>query len=270
MAGILFFEKNKIDLDLGSRVTITVTDATATDTGQTYVDYLRNRRNDSGWGTTGSNDAANTTLEVDFGELQEIDSILLIEHNLKSYTIQYWDGAAWQDFSTAINVSGNADTTKYHSFDDVETNKIKIVITGTMVTDEDKILAQLVVTQKIQQLTTQPKVSGIDVSRNRRQVKALSGRARIMRSAGAVSFSLEKDAMIDTSDLSALEALHDYYDGFLVWLCGGDSSQFRTERIGWRLKDLYLMAVSSEYSPQWHDGRFKQGTDIRMNLVEVI
>ena len=85
--GIMIFEKNKIDIDLDTYVTITVTDSVASDNGQTVVDYLRNRNNYSGWGTAGSTDAANTQLDVVFPET-EITDLLLVEHNLKAYTIK--------------------------------------------------------------------------------------------------------------------------------------------------------------------------------------
>ena len=108
-------------------ISITVTDTTATNNGQSFVDYVRNRKNSSGWVTTGSNDAANTTLVVELGDSKDLDLIALIGHNLKAYTIQYWNGSSYVDFSTAISETANTSYNNYHSFDTVRTNKFRIV-----------------------------------------------------------------------------------------------------------------------------------------------
>ena len=67
---IIIWERNKIDLT-NPNVVITVTDATADNDGQDFVDLMRNRRNDSGWATTQSNDAANTQLDIVMSEEPE-------------------------------------------------------------------------------------------------------------------------------------------------------------------------------------------------------
>jgi len=114
--GPMFFDKNVIDLDLGTQVAITITDSVATDTGSTVVDYMRDRKNSDGWATTGSTDAANTQIDVNIGDLSEIDSILLVNHNWKAYTIQYKSGVSYVDFSTAISETTNTSSVKFHQF----------------------------------------------------------------------------------------------------------------------------------------------------------
>jgi hypothetical protein len=269
--GIRFFEKNKIDRSLDTLVTIAVTDGVATDAGQSFVDYVRNRRNDSGWATTNSTDAANTQLDIDFGEGHEIDTIFFIGINWKAYTCQYWDGVAYQDFSTPISVSGNSDDVKVHEFNDLETSKIRIIIAGTFVADTDKVCAQIVVTQAIGTLVTQPRLKEPVVSKNRKFLKALSGKGTVLRSSGAFQVVLTQKPIVVEADLALIENLHDYYEGFLVWLCGGDESQFSPGvRVGYRREDLFLMNIITEYKPEWNGGYFKQGIDIEMSLAEVL
>jgi len=96
-----FFRKNRIDLDVDG-ITITVTDATATDKGDNFVDFVRNRKNSSGWATTGSNDAANTEFLIVSTDEYSLTDIFLFNHNFKAYTIQYWNGSSFVDFSTPI------------------------------------------------------------------------------------------------------------------------------------------------------------------------
>ena len=106
------FQKNKIDLD-DVNVAITVTDAVATSTGQAIVDFIRNRNNTSAWLTSGSTDAANTTLEINMVDVHSVDKLLLIGHNWKAFTVQYWNGTIYTDFSTPISETVNTDETTF-------------------------------------------------------------------------------------------------------------------------------------------------------------
>lgn len=266
----IFFEMNKIDLSLGSIVSITVTDAVATDTGSDIVDYMRNRKLSDGWITTDSTDAANTTLVVDFGESHDVTDIFLIQHNLKAYTIQYWNGSSYTDFSTAISESSNTDVDKRHSFNTVNTDKIQIVITGTMTADDDKIIRRLFVGNYIGQLTTGFKIDDVENNMNRRVVRTLSGKVHVTRNVGAFECTLSKNNVTNDNDLYLVETLFDYYNGFTIWLCGDNVSQFSSDRVGWRYRDLYTVLPINEYTPQWDDGFYDHGMNVKMKLVEAI
>ena len=78
------------------------------------------------------------------------------------------------------------------------------------------------------------------------------------------------DDVVNTSDLNLIETMFDSYNGFLVWICGGDESQFRTQRIGYRKKDIYLMNCKNEYNNEWGNGFYTRGTMIRIDLIEVV
>lgn len=276
---MLFFEKNKIDLDVGAQVSITITDAVATDKGQDFVDYLRNRSNDNGWGTTGSSDAALTQIDIQFGEEHDISAIFFIGQNWKTYTCQYASGAgALTDFSTPINVVGNTEVDRYHAAQQVAADRLRIIIAGTMVADADKFCAQIIVTDLIGRLTTiEPQLNGFDVGKNRRKVRFLSGKYRVQRNLGSVGFRMRKDNVTDDTDLALLELLHDYRNGLLVWP-NGDANTFLSPSIaarinarqGWRRKDLYLMAISSELSGDFDRGRYENGINHDIDWVEVI
>lgn len=269
MAGILFFKKNYLDLS-NTDPTITITDAVATDNGQDYVALMQNRQNTSGWMTTDSTDAALTQIDIDLIDEHDLTDIIIVGHNLKSYTIQYWNGSAYTDFSTAISPTADAATTTRHSFTEVSARLIRIIINGCQVVDADKQISQLILTKSLGQFTTQPKIKRPQHSKNRKGTKTLSGKHHVTRSVGGFSVSLEKDNVIDTTDLTLVETLFDEHQGFLVWLCGGDTSVFRTQRIGYRLQDIYLMKPLNEYEPEWSDGRFQHGTPISFDLAEVI
>lgn len=271
MAGTpTFFEKNRIDLDLGTAVTITVTDSVALDTGQATADQMRNRSNDDGWGTTGSSDAAGTALIVTFPTAIVTD-VHLIGINWKAFTIQYWNGSAYVDFSTPIVETANAASEKEYSRVAVEIGQIRIVISATFVANDDKFCAQLILTQLIGAFGIEPMVSDFLIGKNRQLIDMLSGKKLVQRRIGAVSMTISQNNVTTDSDLSLVETLHDYHSGFLVWLCGGTTTQFPSGvRVGWRKKDLYLMNIASELAPNYEDGRYGFGILVYFNLVEVV
>lgn len=267
--GIMFFEKNKADLDKGSDVTITVTDSVATNNGQSFVDQLRDRKNDTGHATTGSTDAAGTTYEVNTGDAEEVSDIFLLRNNFKAFTLKYWNGSAWTDFSPAVNETTNSQADYRASFTTVTANRFQLQVTATFEVDDDKFLSQFVITKLIGEFTTQPEIAQMRISKNRRTIKALSGKSKVQRSVGSVSCVIRKRNVTDDADLTVVERLHDSIEGFLVWLSGGDTAQFNNERIGYRRQDLFLMNIASEYEPTWEGGHYKHGIPIDMALVEV-
>jgi hypothetical protein len=272
--GIQFFKKNRIDLDLGSLVTISITDAVASDAGNGSVNYLRDRSNDTGWGTVASTDAANTQIDVDMGDLQVIDNLFFFGINWKAYTCKYYDTntSTYIDFSTPISVSGNSAAEKNHVFNSVEIQKFRIIITGTMTVDDDKQAAQIIATEKIGEFTqVEPWFADFQLGKNKRSLKLISGKGRVIRNVGGVSGKIVRNNVTTDADLSLIETLHDYRDGFLVYPSGGTINQFRnsTPHPGWRLKDMYLMAVASELPAEFDQGRYKNGIHVEMSLIEV-
>ncbi len=266
---IKFYEKNKIDLQFDG-VSITVTDAIATNTGQSFVDYVRNRKNSSGWITTGSTDAANTTLEVDMGDTKAIDTIGIVGHNFKAFTVQYWNVSSWADFSTAISETTNTDDNNYYSFDSVDTSKIKIIITGAQIVNADKFIKQLIITDEIGQFNTWPEIKAPTHNTGKRITKMLSGKKNIVEAAGAFSCKLNVKSLSDADDLALIESLYYNRTGFLMLLSGSDESQFKNNLRGYNNEDIYLMRATDSYKPEFFKNCYQLGTVISMKLEEVI
>lgn len=267
---IIFFRKNWIDLSQAA--SLTVTDAIATNTGQSYVDFVRNRNNFSAWMTTGSTDAANTQIDIDMIDSKTISDILLVKHNFKSYTIKYYNGSSYVDFSTAINVSANALSTTYHTFTPVVIQKIRIIVTGTMTVDDDKRLCQLIITEKIAsgQLVGWPQIKKPTLSTNKKISKAISGKISVIETVGFFSAQLTVDSWSIDEDLTIVEAIYNNRSGVLMWICGNDQGQFKTVRQGYRLEDIYLVRPIDDYVPEYNDGIYTNGLKIKMQLQESI
>lgn len=265
--GIKFFKKSVYDLSNTLPVT-TITDAVATDTGEDYTYLMRNRDDSSGWATTDSTDAANTTIEIDFIDVKEFSSALVLNHNLKSYTIQYWDGAMWVSFSTPINVSANTATSNYHTFDSVITQKIKMIITGTQIVDDDKSIRQLLFCEYVGEFSVEPRIKPT-IDRDRITSKYLSGKSYVTKSKGGFQCELKLDSVSTEADLALAESIYDSFNGVLMWLSGGTTTQYETLRQGYRLNDIYLVMASNEYQPEWYGGFYRNGMKIDLKLVEI-
>lgn len=262
------FKKSVIDLDQ-TNVTITVTDSIAIDTGETIADLVRDRKNTTGWATTDSDDTANTLFQVLFGDLFDIDSVFLIGNNFKDYDLEFFNGTVWAAVIPAV--TGNSNSVQFHSFAKLfDVEGIRVRINATFEVDADKFLNQLIVTEKLGQFNQFP-ILEHESSNNRKRIKLVSGKSKIIQNSGSVAINIKHNNQIDDNDLNLVEIMFSSFSGFLFWASGGDESQFRTQRIGFRNQDIFLMAPINEYNNPWgRDGRYCAGTDYEVKLVEVV
>jgi hypothetical protein len=266
---IRFFKKNLIDIS-NVNASIIVTDPIASNTGQDFVNYLRNRKNSSAWITTGSTDAANTILDVSLDGTIDVDSILLIKHNFKAYTIQYWTGVAYADFSTPISEASNTNETTFYQFTAVKTEKIKIIINSTMTVDADKIMRQLIITEELGKFNGWPIIRNPKISTNKKKNKMLSGKINLVESIESFSTTLEVKVLSDSDDLDLIETVYQKRVGVLVWINSNDDDQFSSLRLGYRKEDIYLVRPIDEYSPEFFKGIYQSGIKFKMKLEESI
>lgn len=260
---IRFFEKSKADFALPS-VVLTASQ------GNDYVRRIIDRTNLTAWMTTGSVDADNTTIEVDFGDTRRIDTILLIKHNFKSYKVEYWNGSAWTAFPTPIDETVSTASSSFHQFTAIETTKVLLTIRGTQTANDEKRLYQFIATEEIGQFNGWPMIKKAVTSRNRVRTKMLSGKESIREQIGAFSVSLSVTVLRDSDDLALIEALHASNDGFLTWLCGGVESQFSSVRRGYRLEDIFLMKCATELNNEFYQGIYVNGLVPKFDLIEVV
>lgn len=266
----IFFEKNKIDLD-NRNVSLSVIDLVADNDGADYLNYIRNRDNFTGWATTNSEDSANTEILIDCGETISISDVFFLRNNFKEFSFTYsLDNVTFTAFKPGINATDNAEEDLYYNVTLISARYFKLIINSTMIVDDDKFLGQIVITRRLGQLKTGFKIDGVERSQGRKRHKILSGKNWVSRTTSSWEFSFQKENVLIQSDIDLIEVLFDQYYGFLVWLCGGDESVFSATAIGWRKRDLVLMQMETEYTPQWNDGRYKHGLDLSFTMVESI
>lgn len=106
--------------------------------------YLYDRNFSTRWTSAASNDTTTETITITWGTNKTFNRISLLGHNLKQFTIQYWTGAAYADFSTPITETANTLTDELFTFNSVTTTRLQLTATKTLVADAQKYIGELI------------------------------------------------------------------------------------------------------------------------------
>jgi len=274
--GIKFFDKSRCLLKDGASITAS--------SGVASEDYAIDQNVETFWRSSGSNDSTAETLTVVF-DSREISRILILNHNFKNFNIKYDVSGVWTAFSSVVGINGSlsgitettfADNSSYYEFTPVTTTQIQITINTTQVVNAEKYISQIIVTSEIGTLQGYPIVGSVDMGRNLRSVKTLSGFFSIQKSLEVPSFDLNFKEYPASStynvDFDVVMSLHDREDAFLVWLCGGrrGSTYFKYTLRGWRLQDVFQMQVSKPLKLSYSDNVYKAPISTKLELEAVI
>lgn len=259
---IIFYKKNKADYSDPS-VAVTASE------GSAYAPYVQRRSNSMGWMTTGSVDANNTTLTVNFANTITLTDIILVGHNFKNFKIQYWSGSAWTDFSPALSLTACVDSTTHFSFASMQTSQLLLTVFGTQVANSDKKLNQFIASELIGKFQGWPAIKNPTWNRQKIISKMLSGKDLIADNVGGFTLDLYLKCWNVDADFAIIETLYNSGGGFLVWPCGGDETQFQTTRQGFRLQDIFLMKCRNNYIPEQYNASYHMGTTVTISLSEV-
>jgi len=259
--GILFFSKSATDLD---RIGV----SSAASSNPQRSEYVRDSTNYRYWISDGSDDSTTETLTLTF-ENQSFDRIHLIDHNLKEFTIQYWDGvSAFVDFSTPIAETINEATTSYYEFDSVTTTSVRITMEKTIAANAEKRIAQFLQSTQLHKLEGYPTLSPrFDVERITKQT--IRGRRKSALLDETFSASLAFQRYPVASDLLFFKNLWDNRAEFLVWPCAGKESIFRFNIKGTRLSDIYLCELDGNYDSWFDSNTYVLGVNGSINIVQV-
>lgn len=220
----------------------------------------------SKWQTTGADDDATTViLQVDFKEAgvavsRTIDRVMLLNHNLKSVTFQYYDGSTWQDLLTTQTLD---DSVSVISFTEQSTEKFRLLCDETQVADENKYVAELIVCalqldigddMVSYSITHRQKVSEIELldgSIHRTVIKHSPNRT--LKYEARCQFRLLSEA--------TLESLRDIKDAGQAFLWQPESSQ--------RPDEIYLVNWAGSFNYQYSSTYKGAGFNLEMSLKEV-
>lgn len=99
----------------------------------------------SQWVSSGANsDASDVTITITFYEgsvaaTRTIDSLLMINHNIKAFDLYYWNGSAftlWQSFT------GLASSTLFQSLSSQSTTAVQLILHTTQVANQEKAIGE--------------------------------------------------------------------------------------------------------------------------------
>lgn len=143
-----FLQKNKI---------LTGTEFTSTSGSGTHSNLI-DRKLNTKWTTVGENSDANTaTISWVAPSATIISNILLQNHNFKDFRIIF---NSTSTFTPNLSITGNAFSSTYYKFTSQSVNSIDIIIEDTLVTNEEKSLGDLIVSNEKIELDTNPDFSG--------------------------------------------------------------------------------------------------------------
>lgn len=270
--GIKFFDRSKSFAADGATATASSNSESAKNilSGNYFVN----------WASSGSDDTTTETITITFNEAT-IDRIFLIDHNLKEYSIKYDVSGTPTDFTNVIGLDGAkaniSETnysldTSYYEVDAVTTTKIYITLNKTQVPNQEKSLERFYATSEIGTLTGFPKINQQEFDKNSINDKAVSGLSSIQYRVENFECSINFDSYpAIVNDYSIIETLHDSYNSFLIWLCGGRYGEyFSLQRKGWRLKDVYNVKSFSTLNFRWNNNIYIAGVTGSIKMTQHI
>jgi hypothetical protein len=218
------------------------------------------------WGTTGAaSDTTMATVDIVFYDgtvatNRDIDTILLANHNFKDWKLQTWTGTTWTD---TLTVTGDSGSTTLRSFSLVNTSKIRLSCTATQTPNQEKALAELVVTKLI--LTFPVAMAGYTV-RPRQRAKTLTfgdgSMAQVITN--YTSYKSQKYecnaqfTFVPVSTWSTLSLLKESGRQFL-WYPEPDDDPSNMYQVAW------TSSLGRKYSTLYKGA----GLDISMDLIEL-
>lgn len=249
---------------------ITINDPVASDIGTEIIPFMRNRNLTSAWSTTGSNDSANTEIVCELSDSPNINDIFLIGHNLKDFTVEYFDGTNYVLLDT---VSGNTDDFYHLNLDyPISSTIIRFTITGTITADDDKRITRLMIVERM--LTGQFQdwlvIQDAEQSKIKKKNQMLSGKYFISDSVGAFTVTLRSRGITNQGDIDIIEQMFLSRSGFMLWLSGGDEAQFRFKLTGYRRQDFYIMKPERDYIAEYYKGLYRSVVPQNIRLVETV
>jgi len=242
--------------------------ASAPVSGGASVDNLLNSNRETFYRSVGSSDSITEEIEITFSEAKTIDRLFLKDFNGKDFNVMYDLSGVFTHFANVIDINGSqtnitettfSESTYYAEFDQVSTDKIRIQILKTQIADEEKFINQVIVTEEISTLVGFPEIKQVNLDRNLRSKKTVSGKFSIQKSLETFLFNLSfanyPSSDIYNVDIDAALELQDSEDPFLVWLCGGRFGKpfFNYTLPGFRLEDVVQMQIGASYKLKYLD-----------------
>lgn len=214
--------------------------------------------------SVGSTDATPEVWEIVFTSSKTFNRLFIGNHNIKSGTLQYWNGSAYTDFSSVISWSANATANNYYEFNSVSTTKIKLTMNTTMVVNAEKFVGELRVMLNFGEMGVNPQLIRPKLGGGGNSFDVRTGGNVTIRFPdkfkGKINFT-----KLDATDYALLQSLRDAYDSFYVYPCGGSTSNVEE---CYRVQDMYFVNWVNDKEPIPRGELLGVGVAMNMELKE--
>lgn len=271
--GIKLFERSKCLVQDSTVIT--------TSSNTTAAERMIDRNPVTYWRSVGSDDTITETIEIQFDSDKTFDRLFILDHNLKEYTVQHWNGASYVNFTSVVGLDGAlgsithttyARDTSYYEFAEVTSARIRIQAVKTQVVDDQKYINQVIVTKELGTFVGYPQIKGTELNRRLRIEKMLSGRVAAFKSDETFSVQLDfKDYPKSLSDdIDLAFRVQDLDAPVLIWLCGGrfGSDYFGKQMRGYRLRDVFNVQMTDAIKPVYSDSVYQNGVNFSLKFQE--
>lgn len=139
MQSLVVCGQNFID----ANCTLTVT------SGDTYKARLCDNKRATRYGSSGSSEGADVVVQVDFKDRvgvatsRTFDRLILLNHNLKDFYIEYWTGSAWSTIAESVFTTNTATDNYIVMAASVTTTKIRLTASNTIGAVAEKLIGEL-------------------------------------------------------------------------------------------------------------------------------
>lgn len=257
--GIKFFEKNLIKKSAEIKVS----------SGDVVKNQMVNDDRRQVWRAGRKFSESEEIIILIDGEVS-FDRLILINHNFKTYEIEYYVDT-WVSLFRGDGFVGD---TLYIEKSLSNVSKIRLTVQDIQEGKDEAFLGQILLTNEIGTLKGYPKMNSISLSKNMNRKQMLSGRWKIdKRGAEVFATSLTfRDYPAELKeDIDLVFKLWDR-DEFYIWPCGGRSGReyFSYTLRGFRLQDIYRVQISNNINESYSKNIYTAGVNLSVNMYEVV
>lgn len=253
--GAKFFSDDAALIDLGGTATAS---SAATDAEDAF-----NGDRAFGWNSSGENsDSTTSYLHRDFGAALCGDTIIVANHNLKSFVVKI-NGTALVNYT--IETRRNFSVVTFPYREDIQT--IRIESAKTMPANEDKHIGEVMLLTTLGQFEDPQKLTNAYVP-EQGDLKLQNGKHFIFNCGEAWTFTIDVFAL-SQGDIDLLQKLRDLGTPFFIWPCGGKETQFAYHFRPYLFNDFFKVSFSGNGKPNLKDNLYWTGLRDSVKLVEV-
>ncbi|MBF0315610.1 MAG: hypothetical protein HQK52_19475 [Oligoflexia bacterium] len=266
MSGVKFFkciENLEIEFDGTSNASLVAS----------VLDYDKKKY----WRSIGSTDAKEEAITLALKNEAELDTILIIGHNLKNFSIliHLSNGSivdTFQSFNDVVcgnSISSNSIATSYFKFKPQSVSKIEIKMLNTFTEDKEKKIERIVLTKEVGQLKGFPSLD-TEINESFTKYRLLSGKYKVFKKDEVFSASIIFKNYPIFEDIELMYSLAS--ESFFIWPCGGKigSDYFKCNIRSYRPEDLYKVSISDNVQESFDKNIYTSNVNLVVKVVETI